>query len=76
MRNVLIALGNSASPQLCPLAERHMNASQPLIRGAAVWAVRRLASNARIAELKLAFLPAEPDMEVRAEWAAEVQPAH
>jgi epoxyqueuosine reductase len=75
LRNVLIALGNSGSPQLEQLAERHMTDPEPLIRGAAIWAVRRLANSARVEELKLAFLPAETDMDVVAEWSAEVPSA-
>jgi len=75
LRNVLIALGNSGMPQLGHLGERHINDKEPLIRGAAVWAMRRLSTPEHIEELKLAFLPAETDMEVRAEWTAEVPTA-
>lgn len=75
LRNVLIALGNSGMPHLCHLAERHINDPEPIIRGAAVWAMRRLAEPEHIEQLKLAFLPAETDMEVRAEWSADVPPA-
>jgi epoxyqueuosine reductase len=73
LRNVLIALGNSGLPQNCHLAERLMNDERPLVRGAAVWAVRRLSTAEQAEQLRLAFLPAETDMDVRAEWMAEVQ---
>ena len=73
LRNVLIALGNSGAPQNRPLAERLLNDDEPLVRGAAVWAVRRLSTEAEAEQLRLAFLPAETDMDVRAEWMAEVQ---
>ena len=74
LRNVLIAVGNSADPDLLPVAEARLADPAPLIRGAAVWAVRRLAAPDTIHKLRLAFEAAEVDMEVRAEWAAEVSP--
>jgi len=74
LRNVLIALGNSGLPQNRRLAERLLNDDEPLVRGAAVWAARRLSTAAEAEQLKLAFLPAETDMDVRAEWTAEVPP--
>jgi epoxyqueuosine reductase len=75
LRNVLIALGNSDAPHLRHLAERKLYDDEPLIRGAAVWALRRLAQPAEIEQKRLAFLPAERDMEVVAEWSAEVPSA-
>ncbi|HEY9013259.1 MAG TPA: tRNA epoxyqueuosine(34) reductase QueG [Devosia sp.] len=75
LRNVMIALGNSGAPELAPLAERRLADPEPLIRGAAIWATRRLVAPERAAALALAFSPLEADMEVRAEWAAEVLPA-
>jgi epoxyqueuosine reductase len=42
LRNVLIAIGNSGDAALAPLAEARLSDPDPLIRGAAVWAVRRL----------------------------------
>ena len=75
LRNVLIAIGNSADPALLPLAEARLSDPQPLIRGASVWAVRRLAPAETIQKHRLAFLPREDDMGVRAEWAADVSPA-
>ena len=74
LRNVLIAAGNSADPALVPLVEARLGDPHPLIRGAAVWAVRRLVDAARAGELRLAFLPDEGDMSVQAEWSATVQP--
>jgi epoxyqueuosine reductase len=75
LRNVLIAIGNSADPALLPAAEARLGDPDPLIRGAAVWAVRRLAAPDTIHKLRLAFLPAEADISVREEWAAEVPSA-
>ena len=42
LRNVLIAIGNSGDPALLPAAEARLDDADPLVRGAAVWAVRRL----------------------------------
>jgi epoxyqueuosine reductase len=75
LRNVLIAIGNSADPDLMREAEVRLTDPDPLIRGAAVWAVRRLAAPATIRALRLAFLPAEADITVQEEWAADVPPA-
>ncbi len=74
-RNVLIAAGNSGSAALLPLVEARLRDDEPLVRGAAVWAMRRLATDAHSAALELAFLPGEGDMSVQAEWSAAVQPA-
>jgi epoxyqueuosine reductase len=42
VRNVLIAIGNSADASLVPEAERLLDDASPLVRGAAVWALRSL----------------------------------
>jgi len=68
IRNVLIAIGNSADAGLAAAAERLLDDASPLVRGAAVWALGqldpvRLASHA-------AKRGAESDPEVMAEWAA------
>jgi epoxyqueuosine reductase len=75
LRNVLIAAGNSGDAALIPGIEARLTDPSPLIRGAAVWAVRRLVTDARASELRLAFFPDEGDMSVQAEWRAAVQPA-
>lgn len=72
LRNVLIALGNSADATLLPLAESRLTDDDPLVRGAAIWAVRRLAEPDRIANLRQAHLSAEPDPAVRAEWLGDL----
>jgi epoxyqueuosine reductase len=43
VRNVAYALGNSASPAALPAIEGLLQDSSPLVRGAAVWALSRLA---------------------------------
>jgi epoxyqueuosine reductase len=68
IRNVLIAIGNSADPALLPLAEARLTDASALVRGAAVWAVRRLAPDDRSKALALTFERDETDASVRAEW--------
>jgi len=72
LRNVLIAVGNSADPALLSVAEARLHDLDPLIRGAAVWASRRLATEDRGHALRLEFLPQERDTTVQAEWNAVV----
>jgi epoxyqueuosine reductase len=68
LRNVMIAVGNSGDPALAQLAEARLDDDAPLVRGAAVWAVRRLAEPDRVDELTLDFLAREADTAVRTEW--------
>jgi len=42
LRNVLIAIGNSADLGLAPLALERLSSPSALVRGAAVWALARL----------------------------------
>ena len=72
LRNVLIAIGNSADPRLLACAEARLDDPDPLIRGAAVWAVRRLMPAQEASRLALDFLPREGDTSVRLEWTAEL----
>lgn len=68
VRNVLIAIGNSSDPAMISAAEPLLRDELPLVRGAAVWACRRLASSARIAAMQAEHLPFETDAEVQNEW--------
>ncbi len=72
LRNVLIAIGNSGSAALAAEAERLIRDAEPLVRGAAVWALARLAPE-RLAALR-SFADGEADAAVRAEWAKETHP--
>lgn len=69
IRNVLIAIGNSGEPSLAGEAERLLNDASPLVRGAAVWALARLAPDVfnRAAER---MRPQERDSSVVEEWDA------
>lgn len=68
LRNVLIAIGNSDSPALTTDVERLLDDPAPLIRGAAVWALGRLAPEQAKAWVARA-LASETDADVRNEWA-------
>ncbi|WP_425995459.1 tRNA epoxyqueuosine(34) reductase QueG [Caulobacter sp. DWR1-3-2b1] len=63
VRNVLYAIGNSGDVALMGVVEPLMRDPAPVVRGAAVWAARRLA-----AERAVALRGPEDDPEVLAEW--------
>jgi epoxyqueuosine reductase len=68
IRNVLIAIGNSADPGLAAAARRLCDDMSPLVRGAAVWALARLTPPDDFAALAGQRAAAESDPDVRAEW--------
>jgi epoxyqueuosine reductase len=68
VRNVLIALGNSGDAGVLPVIERLLDDSAPLVRGAAVWALARLADQGEIDRRRERHLPGESDPDVRSEW--------
>ncbi|MGE3907334.1 MAG: tRNA epoxyqueuosine(34) reductase QueG, partial [Reyranellaceae bacterium] len=65
LRNVAIALGNSNDAAALPAIERLLDDPSPLIRGAAVWALRRAAPATFARRRDTAD---DPDPTVRAEW--------
>jgi epoxyqueuosine reductase len=68
IRNVLVAAGNSGEPALLDGVAALLSDPSALVRGMAVWAVRRLA-NAELAEaLKARHCAEEHDASVLAEW--------
>jgi epoxyqueuosine reductase len=69
VRNVIIAIGNSGHAGLAAEAERHVDDPAPVIRGAAVWALKRLAPE-RHAALATVRSASESDPDVVAEWHA------
>jgi epoxyqueuosine reductase len=69
VRNVLIAIGNSDDAAFAGEAERLIGDDAPQVRGAAVWALQRLAPD-RVAALASKYLEAETDDDIRAEWRA------
>jgi epoxyqueuosine reductase len=67
VRNVMIAVGNSGDGRLAPLAAERLDDRSAQVRGAAVWALSRLAPD-RFAALARSRAASEPDAEVRGEW--------
>jgi epoxyqueuosine reductase len=64
VRNVLYAIGNSGDASLVPEAQRLLDDVSPVVRGAAVWALRRLLP----AEEFSALRRADDDASVMEEW--------
>jgi len=69
VRNVLVAIGNSGNAGLAVEAERLLDDKAPLVRGAAIWALGRIAPE-RLSACAEACRARETDPEVKAEWAA------
>jgi epoxyqueuosine reductase len=70
LRNVLIAIGNSADATLAGEAERMLGDPSSLVRGAAIWALGRL-DRSRLVACADKRRAAETDPDVIAEWDAE-----
>ena len=70
IRNVLIAIGNSGDVELAVCAERLLVDDSPLVRVAAVWALKRLVPDAHAAALGAKYVTDERDEDVRTEWAS------
>jgi epoxyqueuosine reductase len=70
VRNVLIAIGNSEDVTLAAEAERLLSDTNPLVRGAAVWALSQLLEPESFAAKAAHVLAVEPNDDVRAEWTA------
>jgi epoxyqueuosine reductase len=67
VRNCLIAAGNSGSPELTEDVLPHLDDENAVVRGAAVWALSRLAPPVFSAE-RSKRRASEPDETVRSEW--------
>ncbi|BCH29134.1 epoxyqueuosine reductase [Mesorhizobium sp. L-8-10] len=68
IRNVLVAAGNSGDAGLVKRCEELAADPSPLVRGAAVWALSKLAPRERLLELAAQSRTIEADPDVRAEW--------
>jgi epoxyqueuosine reductase len=77
VRNVLIAIGNSDDAALADCAARLLDDPAAIVRGAAVWALRRLAGKEEMSRLRAKHAGAESDPSVREEWewSADIPPA-
>jgi len=69
LRNVMIAMGNSGDATLLPAVRAALGAGSPLARGAAVWALARLAPEEARARA-IAGVVHEADDPVKREWQA------
>ena len=68
VRNVLVAIGNSADESLAAEAERLLDDPAPDVRGAAVWALSRLLPATDFSALAATRAETEADPDVQAEW--------
>jgi len=68
IRNVLIAIGNADDPSLAVEAERLLDDANPLVRGAAVWALSQLMTPDAFTALAKQAAAHETDATVRSEW--------
>lgn len=69
LRNVLIAIGNSGRVDFVPLVLPHLEDADPVLRGAAIWALGQLMDRGAFGALRMAKSAAETDQEVLDEWA-------
>ena len=67
LRNVFIAMGNSSADIMIPDIIRLLNDQSPLVRVAAVWALKKL-NKKRFKEEKYKYFNVETDNEVKKEW--------
>ena len=70
IRNVLIAAGNSGDVSFLRDVKKLLGDEQALVRGAAVWALQRLAPETDVRRHCEEHLASETDEYVRAEWMA------
>jgi epoxyqueuosine reductase len=68
LRNVLIAIGNSGDPGLATEARRLLSDPSPLVRGAAIWALKQLLPGAEFEAIASTQAAQESDESVRREW--------
>jgi len=68
LRNVAIALGNAGDHATMDAIDRLLRDASPLVRGAAVWALKRRCDGEEFARQRETFLPQEADTSVIAEW--------
>lgn len=70
VRNVLIAIGNSADAALAPAAMARLEDASPVVRAAAVWALGRLMRPQEMKALAERHRMREKDRQVADEWSA------
>jgi len=70
VRNVMIAVGNSADPGLIPCARKLLDDDAAQVRAMAVWALSRLLPRDEFTQLATARRDRETDESVKREWDA------
>tara|TARA_Y100001968_G_C19148948_1_gene615193 strand:+ start:100 stop:393 length:294 start_codon:yes stop_codon:yes gene_type:complete len=68
IRNVLIAVGNSADRALLADTEKSLADMSPLVRSMAVWALFRLATTTEFSQFREKYACMETDVDVLLEW--------
>lgn len=68
MRNILIALGNAVGHDVKDAILSHINDPEPIVRGAAIWAIGQHLSQKEFEELAKKAVSAETDAQVQQEW--------
>ena len=68
VRNVMIAIGNSKDRSLAKVAKERLDDENPLVRGAAVWALARLTSREELSSFASERLRRESDATIIEEW--------
>jgi epoxyqueuosine reductase len=68
VRNVLVAIGNARDAALAAPARNRLDDEQPIVRGAAVWALAQTLSGKEFSALADARGGSEPDPIVSQEW--------
>lgn len=74
IRNCLIAAGNAEDGALADEIKPHLEDSNPIVRGAAVWALQMQLECQAFHALKGQYLPQEKNASVIAEWNASDDP--
>ncbi len=73
LRNVLIAIGNSGDDKFFDLIYRHLTDQNEIVRGAAIWALRMVLDEDKVAVIREQFLALEQIKIVRQEWETELE---
>ncbi len=68
LRNVLIAMGNAAGHEMSEHIEPHTSDKNPIVRGAAIWALKQHLNESAFDRYKVRALKGETDDTVIAEW--------
>lgn len=72
VRNALIAAGNSADGVYAAHAETLLHDPSPLVRAAAIWALRKIVPESSLDRVRVAHLRKETDAEVAGEWCGDI----